>query len=350
MSWVEFVGPNHAVQIAGVKLVGINAENGRKLLFSLLFFAVVLIVSRFLRALSQRLLSSHRNQRIEFWLRQAIHLATATLILVGLVSIWFDDPTRLTTAVGLVTAGLAFALQKVVTSVAGYFVILRGKTFNVGDRIRMGGVRGDVISLSFIQTTIMEMGQPPSVQSDEPAMWVKSRQYTGRIVTVTNDKIFEEPVYNYTREFAYIWEEMSFPISYSDDFAQAEQIILRAAEQHTTQFETFSQEKLDEMRQHYAMSVAELHPRVYLRLTDNWIELTVRFTVDSHRVREVKDAMSREILAALNAAGIGIASGTYAIVQMPELRIARAPRANVAVAERSIRPTTIEPSQIEPSH
>ena len=63
-----------------------------------------------------------------FWSRQAIHLATGVLLLLGLVSIWFDDPTRLTTALGLITAGLAFALQKVVTAVAGYFVILRGKT------------------------------------------------------------------------------------------------------------------------------------------------------------------------------------------------------------------------------
>ncbi len=45
---------------------------------------------------------------------------------------------------------------------AGYMVILRGKTFNVGDRIVMGGVRGDMIALDFMQTTIMEMGQPPA--------------------------------------------------------------------------------------------------------------------------------------------------------------------------------------------
>ena len=65
----------------------------------------------------------------------------------------------------------------------------------------MGGVRGDVMRLGFIQTTIMEMGQPPSVQAADPAMWVKSRQFTGRIVTVSNSRIFNEPVFNYTRDF-----------------------------------------------------------------------------------------------------------------------------------------------------
>lgn len=120
---------------------------------------------------------------MQFWTRQAIHFTTAVVIVVGVASIWFDDPARLATALGLMGAGLAFALKRVVTSVAAYFVILRGKTFNVGDRIVMGGVRGDVIALGFIQTTIMEMGQPPPVQNADPAMWVRARQYTGRLVT-----------------------------------------------------------------------------------------------------------------------------------------------------------------------
>ena len=65
----------------------------------------------------------------------------------------------------------------------------------------MGGVRGDVVRLGFLKTTIMEMGQPPSVSGADPAVWVNSRQYTGRLVTVTNGAIFNEPVYNYTRDF-----------------------------------------------------------------------------------------------------------------------------------------------------
>ena len=100
---------------------------------------------------------------------------------------------------------------------AGYVVILRGQIFSVGDRITMGGVRGDVIGLRFTQTVIMEMGQPPGEQGDAPSMWVRSRQYTGRIVTVTNAKIFDEPIYNYSREFPFIWEEMTLPISFDTD-------------------------------------------------------------------------------------------------------------------------------------
>jgi small-conductance mechanosensitive channel len=209
--FIRLVGDNRAIEFLGIKLVGFNAENGKKLLFTIVFIFLVILLARGLHALMHWLLRRSGNKRVEFWTRQSIHLLATVLLLLGILSIWFDDPIRLATAMGLVTAGLAFALQKVVTALAGYFVILRGRTFNVGDRITMGGVRGDVIALGFIQTTIMEMGQPPPVQNAEPAIWVQSRQYNGRIVIVSNDKIFDQPVYNYTRDFPYIWEELSLP-------------------------------------------------------------------------------------------------------------------------------------------
>ena len=204
---------------------------------------------------------------------------------------------------------------------AGYFVILRGKTFNVGDRIVMGGVRGDVIGLGFIQTTIMEMGQPPPVQGAAPAMWVQSREYTGRIVTVSNAKIFDEPVYNYSRDFPYLWEELSLPITYSSDRSRAEDILLEVAERHTVPITELGQEALEEMQRRYVVKAAEMRPKVYYRLTDNWLELTVRFIAKDHGIRGLKDGMSRDILKALDDAGIGIASATFEIVGLPPLRI-----------------------------
>jgi small-conductance mechanosensitive channel len=231
------------------------------------------------------------------------------------VSIWFDDPARLATGLGLVTAGLAFALQKLVTALAGYFVILRGETFNVGDRITMGGVRGDVIGLSFTQTTIMEMGQPPAVQNADPAQWVKSRQYTGRVVTVSNARVFDEPVYNYTREFPYIWEEMSVPIPYGADRAQAERILLEAAGRRTVAASELGEAALHEMEKRYFVKASAMRPAVFYRLTDNWLELTVRFIAPTHAIRELKDAMSREILRGFDENGIRIASTTIELVQ-----------------------------------
>jgi small-conductance mechanosensitive channel len=185
----------------------------------------------------------------------------------------------------------------------------------------MGGVRGDVVALGFIQTTIMEMGQPPAVQNAEPPMWVRSRQYTGRVVTVSNARIFDEPVYNYTRDFPYLWEEISLPISYTDDRKRAEEILLETARRHTVEISEMSQEALETMRQRYFVQSTSMEPKVYWRITDNWVELTVRFVVHERGIRDLKDAASRDILAALDEAGIGIASATVDIVGFPALRV-----------------------------
>jgi small-conductance mechanosensitive channel len=290
-------------------------------IFTVVFIGIVFGGGMFAKSLSRRLLNRNEQLRAAFWSRQFIHLTMAALLILGILSIWFDDPTRLTTGLGLISAGLAFALQKVITAVAGYFVILRGKTFNVGDRIRMGGVRGDVIALDFTQTTIMEMGQPPSVQTDEPAMWVRSRQYTGRIVTVSNAKIFDEPVYNYSREFPYIWEEISLPIPYSADRQRAEQILLDVAKRHTINVSELSAEAIEEMRRRYFLATMPTGAKVYYRLTDNWLELTVRFIADDRGIRELKDSIYRDLLAELDRSGIGLASATFEITRLPDLRM-----------------------------
>lgn len=309
------------MELFGVRMVGMTEENAQKLLLTIIFLSTIFLLQCLGLWLTRGATSRLDNVRARFWTRQAVHLIAAALMVISLLSIWFDDPVRLATGLGLVTAGLAFALQKVVTSFAGYIVILRGKTFNVGERITMGGVRGDVISLGFIQTSILEMGQPPSVQGADPAMWVRGRQFTGRIVTVTNDKVFEEPVYNYTRDFPFIWEEMVVPIRYGADHALAERIVLECADSITEKFQDQSAEVRDGLEKKYGIRVDDTKTRVFYRLTDNWIELTVRFIVQEHGVRDVKDAMSRKILGQFEQQGLDIASATYDIVRLPKLEL-----------------------------
>ncbi|HZS47972.1 MAG TPA: mechanosensitive ion channel domain-containing protein [Blastocatellia bacterium] len=303
-----------------IDLVSISSESFHRLILTFSFL-IALGLFRLIVELIGRFVLRGQHERMRFWLWQVISMISAVVLVLGIVSIWFEDPRRLTTAVGLVTAGVAFALQKVITAFAGYFVILRGRNFTIGDRIAMGGVRGDVMALGFMQTTIMEMGQSPPEQEDAPSVWIKSRQYTGRIVTVTNDKIFEQPVYNYTREFPFIWEEMTLPIAYKDNYKRAEEILLEVAERHTQKMIELAGEALVEMKEHYYMHPSVMKPKVYYRLTDNWIELAVRFITTTPGTRRMKDAMSREILAALEAANIGVASSTYDIVGFPPVRL-----------------------------
>lgn len=302
------------MELFGIKFVGFNEENGQKLILTMLFLTAALLLKWICQKFVSIVLPFHKNLKVRFWTRQGLNIFFSFIIVLVILSIWFDDPTRLATGIGLMTAGLAFALQKVVTSFAGYLVVMRGNTFSVGDRITMGGIRGDVIALGFLQTTIMEMGQPDSVQGADPAMWVKGRQFTGRIVTVTNDKIFQNPVFNYTREFPYIWEEFTLPVKYGSDYRKAEAIILEAVECFTERSRHLSESDLAKLQMRFGISSEDTRPKVFLRLTDNWIELTARFIVPEHGVRHIKDKISRRVLESFERAHIGVASSTFEIV------------------------------------
>ena len=309
------------MEFFGIKFVGLSSENGRKLLFTLGFIVVFLILRYGLTAISGVLIRGRHNEQTRFWIQQTVSLILALLLVVGFLSIWFDDPNNLATVAGFVSAGLAFALQKVITSIAAYFVILRGQVFRIGDRILMSGVRGNVISLGFTRTTIMEMGQPPAERQDDPRVWIKSRQFTGRIVTVTNDKIFENPVFNYSRDFPYIWEELTLPIQYAGNRRRAEEIMVEAGRRHAVDVSEVGEETLEMMQREYYVSRDDMIPRVYYRLTDNWVELSLRFLAKEHGSRDMKDKMSREILEAFETENIEIASSSIEIGGLPPLKL-----------------------------
>jgi small-conductance mechanosensitive channel len=326
----QAASPNPAFQgvsLLGVHFVGTSSASLHKLLLTGVLVAATLIGAAIIRALSRLLAGSRGGGRPRFWIAQIVRLLVLAIIVGGAVSIWFDSSGRLATMLGWVAAGVAIALQRVITAFAGYLIILRGNVFTVGDRITIGGVRGDVVKLGFMQTTVMEMGEAPGEQSADPAMWVRARQYSGRLVRVTNDKIFDAPVYNYTREFPYFWEEIHIPVRYADDYHVVERIMLDAAHTHTDQIVAQGEPAFAALKRRVFLSEQpEFGPRVYIVLTDNWNSLTVRFLVRDHGARDVKNAISRDILTGLQEAGIGIASTTAAIVEVPPLRV----RAEVA--------------------
>jgi small-conductance mechanosensitive channel len=309
------------VEFAGIRFLGLTSATGAKLGLTVLIAAGVLVV-RFVLVAGVWAATRRPNSRALFWTRQGTSLAALVVLAIALTSVWFDDPARLTTVIGLATAGIAIAAQKAVTAFAGYLVIMRGSTFTVGDRIKMGGVQGDVIAMGFLQTRIMEMGQPNEVNEQEaPGMWVRARQFTGRIVTVTNDKIFDEPVYNFTQEYRFIWEELHIPIPYRADRDRAERILIDAVREATGR----DRQAADAARRHitkkYGIELDTLEPRVYWTLTDNWLEMSVRFVVPDHGVRAIKDQINRTILREFDAAGLEIASATVDISSVPPLRV-----------------------------
>jgi small-conductance mechanosensitive channel len=298
-----------------------------KILITAVLVAGVLIAAAIVRMVARAILGGVAGDRPRFWVAQVVRLLALAIVVLIIVRLWLSGTQELTAVTGWIAAGLAIALQRVVTAFAGYLIILRGNAFTVGDRITIGGVRGDVIALGFMQTTVMEMGQAPSEQHDDPSMWVRGRQYSGRIIRVTNDKVFDMPIYNYTRDFPYMWDELVIPIRYADDYQKVERMLLDVARKHTAETMGKASRSLEALHGKYFLSeTPDVEPHVYVRLTDNWVELSLRYIASPMGARVLKNAMSRDILEGLTKVNIGVASGTYAIVEVPPITVQQAPR------------------------
>ncbi|QIN78384.1 mechanosensitive ion channel [Rubrobacter marinus] len=254
-----------------------------------------------------------------YWIRKVSAYAVWGVAVLLVIFIWAEFGRRLGFVVGAASAGVAFALQNVLGSFAAWLGILAGGVFRVGDRVMMGGVKGDVIDLSPLRTTVMEIGSPGA--SEDSDVWVRARQYTGRVVTVSNKAFFDEPIYNYSKDFDYVWEEISVPVSYKTAWEKARDILLEEVEGATRGFRQESAEALAEMSRRYLVGKSEVEPQVFVRLTDDWVELSVRFVIPTRSARSLKSGISESVLRRFSEENVAIASTTSEIVGFPSLRI-----------------------------
>ncbi len=263
------------------------------------------ILHRVARAFARRRLTDAFHR---YYTQKAITYLFIGLVVVAISIIWSAFAGRVGVVLGIVAAGVAFAMQEVIGALAGWVNIVVGRIYHVGDRIEMAdGVRGDVMDVTPLRTKILEIGsEVDESDEEETPSWVRGRQYTGRVVAVSNKATFTDPVYNYTAIFEYIWEEINFPVSYRSDWHKAEEVIQEEVDRVSASLG--AQEAMRTMYRRYPVQMAEVKPRVFVRATENWLELAARFVVPVRTARSVKDQLTRRVYERLSEAGVDIAS------------------------------------------
>ena len=277
-----------------------------KLILSLFFLALTLVANRILRGiLEARFRETPHGQTVFMLVRNAVFLVGASVILL----IWLGFGSNFTVAMGILGAGIAFASQETIGSFAGYLNIVTGNLYRIGDRVRVGDVTGDVLDISMLRTTLMEIGE-----------WVKAEQYTGRVVTIANRSVFSDPVFNYTQHWEYLWDEITIPITYHSDWRRARETMLAHAEEYTAHLQEEAQARLQALMKRYPIHEQSVQPRLYVVMTDNWIELTLRYVVEARERRKVTGQLHHELLQHFEQEpAITVASATFEIVGFPPL-------------------------------
>lgn len=237
---------------------------------------LVILAAIFLNSAGKKWLGRKQRNFHEHYRKRQI---LVTVLVVGstlaVIVLWARLLEYTGTFLGLLVGGLAIALREPLLAIAGRIAILTGRAYSVGDRIQIESVVGDVIDIGFFYTRLMELGN-----------WIGGDQATGRIVQFSNSKIFgTTPVYNYTRDFGYIWDELMLPLTYDSDIQAATGILLEAAGQYTREFLDGAQAQIQQMRQYFLVPDFELKPQVFMTVTSNWVELRMRYVVDPKKRR-----------------------------------------------------------------
>ncbi|MGE0113525.1 MAG: mechanosensitive ion channel family protein [Steroidobacteraceae bacterium] len=265
----------------------------------------VFIVSRLVqRAVAQRVSDATTRYRA----RKSVALVGYLLSVLAVAVVFSDRLGGLTVAFGVAGAGIAFALQEVIASAAGWVAISFGRFYEPGDRVQLGGIKGDVIDVGMLRTTLMEVGQ-----------WVDSDLYNGRIVRIANSFIFKEPVFNYSADFPFLWDEIKLPVRYGSDWKAARRMLEKVTNEICGDYARQSLEAWHVAVRKYALEEARVEPMVTLAANDNWLEFTARYIVHYRARRMVKDQLFTRILEEVDQSGgnIRLASATMEIVNMP---------------------------------
>ena len=234
------------------------------------------------------------------------------LSLILLTVVFSDKLGGFTVAFGVAGAGIAFALQEVIASFAGWLAIIFGDFYKTGDRVELGGVKGDVMDIGVLRTTIMETGQ-----------WVDGDLYNGRIVLIANSYIFKAPVFNYSGDFPFLWDEIKIPIQFGSNYEKTTAILQKVGNEVAGDLTTLSKTKWTGMQKKYLLEDAQTEPMVSLIFNDNWVQFTLRFVVGYKKRRLTKTLLFTKILTEIEATKgeIKFASATFQLVEGTDFNI-----------------------------
>ncbi|APV43479.1 Small-conductance mechanosensitive channel [Dehalogenimonas formicexedens] len=228
---------------------------------------------------------------------------------IALTNIWINAQNLLV-AYGLIGAGVALALQDLFKNLAGGLMLFTRGTYRIGDRVEVNSKKGDVIDIGLLNTTLLEIGE-----------WVGGDQPTGRLCQIPNGFILSHAVHNYTRDHHFIWDEINIPLTYDSDWHLALDTILKLVTIETKAATTEAQDSFSRLAGRYFLPGNAGAPSIFVTLTDNWINLTVRYISEVRNRRETRDRLNRLILDEITRLGsekVRISSQTLGVSVKPE--------------------------------
>ena len=241
------------------------------------------------------LINEIENKPARYNLTRVLHLLTFLAMVIIVLTVVSANWYTALVSLGVLSLILGFALQTPITSLIGWVYLLIRQPYKVGDRIEIGNARGDVIDVSYLDTTLWEFGGP----------YLSTQHPSGRVIKFPNSLVLNETVYNYSWPlFPYVWNEIKFNIAYDSDLEFVAQTMKEVVEEElgekmmdlvSVYRDLLRQTPVDELQ-------IQERPVVHFRPSDNtWLEAIVRYIVHPKESGRVKTRVITKLLERLNA-------------------------------------------------
>ncbi|MCP4426583.1 MAG: mechanosensitive ion channel family protein [Chloroflexi bacterium] len=265
--------------------LNLNPELQTKLINSFFIVFVLTVLRLLLLSLANRQLRG--DTRALYSWRKTIEYAVVILGVFLIGRLWLEGIQSLATYLGLVSAGLAIALQDLIVNLAGWAFVIWRRPFTVGDRIEIGDQAGDVIDIRIFAFSLLEIGGR-----------IEAEQSTGRIVHIPNGKVFRDAVANYSHGLPYIWNEIPVLVTFESDWEKAKAILTRIVNRHAPKVGEEAKAYGRKGGKRFVISYGNVAPTVYTEAASSGVLLTMRYLVNPRQRRNSEQTMWEAILRA----------------------------------------------------
>ncbi len=230
------------------------------------------------------------RRRQQLLLIRKLTLGAIVLVVIGLA--FFTELGSFATFAGLITAGVAVAMQSVLTCIVGYFLLIGKYGLRVGDRVQIGTVAGEIIDLGLIRLHLMEFGADGRLVA------------TGRVVAFPNSIVFQASggLFRQIPGVSLTWHEIVVSLPAGRDYAAFKAELLPLLTAAMQDYHDAIQQQSRQIEQSTASaSVATPTPQVQLRLSASSADVVVRYPVQLERAAEIDEKISQAVSAALRS-------------------------------------------------
>lgn len=249
---------------------------------------LLVVIAKLWQRITFRYVADVRRRRQFMVIRRLVVGALSMIILLGGV---VTEYSSLATYAGLLTAGVAVALQAIILSGIAHFFLIGRYGVRVGDRVTMSGITGDVIEIGLFRLYLMELGGSHL-----------SLQPTGRVAVFANSVLFQPTAfYKQLPGAEYAWRELALTLSPDSDYKLAESQLMKAVEQVYGEYRASIEEQHKRVSEALHLQIAPPHPEGRLRLVDAGLEFVVRYPVELRRASEIDDRITRALVLAIES-------------------------------------------------